>query len=361
MPIVRTVRRDLGLSTGDLLVLSALLSFLPCKDRETGAERPVGPDMVLVVFAGNAALCERANGMDERCLRRHLSRLADAGLIRRKQSATGKRFPLKRDGVIRDAFGIDLTPLLTRHTELADMASEARRRAEEIKALRAEALAIRARALETADPADQETWSFLDQVKTILRRATLTAERVRDLITALTKLVYATEARSGGAPYPTPDPEPPVTRCAARTPTLDRVKPVQDRPAQPSASPAPHPVGTAKTPGGSGQNVRQLDPYQIDIKKRDRGSRLDCLWRKCRYLATFREEPPRTERALLELIHEFGRLARFDDRMLAEGVRALGPYRLLEVLDHIAGHAQEIRCRYSYLTRAMQRERINPS
>lgn len=361
MPMIRTIRRDLGLSTGDLLVLGALLSFLPCKDRETGVERPIGPDMVLVVFAGNAALCDRANGMDERCLRRHLSRLADAGLIRRKQSATGKRFPLKRDGVVQDAFGIDLTPLLTRHVELAEMANEARRRAEEIRTLRAEALAVRAQALETADPADQETLSFLDQVKTILRRATLTAERVRDLITALSRLVSTGKTRSCEPPCPAGDRAPQMAHDAPDSPAHSGVEPDQRAATDHSVPPVPRPVSTAKTPGGNGQNVRQLDPSQIDIKKGETGSRVDRLWRRCRYLATFREEPPRTDLALLELIHEFGRLACFDDRILAEGVRTMGPYRLLEILDHIAGHAHEIRCRYSYLTRAMQRERVRPS
>ena len=68
MRALRTTRRNLGLSTGDLLVMDALLSFLPCRDRATGTDRPVSPDMMLVVYAGNATVCERANGMNERVL-----------------------------------------------------------------------------------------------------------------------------------------------------------------------------------------------------------------------------------------------------------------------------------------------------
>jgi hypothetical protein len=48
-----------------------------------------------------------------------LSRLDAAGLIDRKNSANGKRFPLRYGGIIRDAFGIDLNPLMQNHDTLA--------------------------------------------------------------------------------------------------------------------------------------------------------------------------------------------------------------------------------------------------
>lgn len=384
MPVIRTIRRDLGLSTGDLLVLGALLSFLPCKDRETGVERPIGPDMMLVVFAGNAALCDRANGMDDRCLRRHLSRLSDAGLVRRRQSATGKRFPLKRDGVIRGAFGIDLTPLLERHEELTERAEQARRRAEELRSLRAEALALRAEALEQVDPDDAETRSFLDQVKTVLRRATLTVDLVRSVIADLARRVHGT---GDPAPCPPVPSDPDRLRTAPTLPDAHQAPaPVAAEYTEPHPTTTDRPRGTAtgprtrlqeprtntrrtrdleptrplpcpdETSAWTGQNVRHQDTSQIEIKKRSGGSALERLWARCRYVALMFTSPPQDEHGLLHVIHEFGRLARFDDRALAETVRDLGPHRALEVLDHIAGKGASIQCRYAYLNAIRQRE-----
>ena len=354
MPAVRTIRRDLGLSTGDLLVLGALLSFLPCKDRETGIERPIAPEMLLVVFASNATLCDRANGMDERALRRHLSRLSDAGLIRRKQSATGKRFPLKRDGVIRDAFGIDLTPLLERHAELADRAEQTRRKAEELRALRAEALALRAAALETAAPHDEEARSFLDRVKTVLRRATLTAELVRDLIRTITRMLASDAPDPQPAPCPVdPDPrqttqpthrpdepDPVASHVSASEKPLDRTRP----------QPVKRPPQTGPRSAGNGRNVRQQEPSQIHKKNRTWANRMAKLWHRCQYVALLHQAPPETETELLRVIYEFGQLTRIDENLLAEGIRTIGPERLLRALDKIAEGGASIRCRYSYLS-----------
>jgi replication initiation protein RepC len=360
MPAIRTIRRDLGLSTGDLLVLGALLSFLPCKDRETGAERPIGPDMVVVVFASNAVLCDRANGMDERVLRRHLARLSDAGLIRRKQSATGKRFPLKRDGVIRDAFGIDLTPLLERHPELISMSEETRIRKEELRAARAEALALRAQALETADPHDDETWSFLQHAKTVLRRASLTVDRVMELIEAISRLVTGGSVPQPEAPCPASGPAPLEVPDNAALPDQARDENPLEHRQGPRSGTEKDRRRPSELSGGDGRNVRQQDPSQIDIKKRRRPTDMRSLWDRCQMVAIIHPEPPETEEGLLRVIHEFGQMTRFDDRTLAEAVRSLGARRLIEVLNYIGQNGATIRCRYSYLGRIMQRKGASP-
>ena len=185
MRALRTTRRNLGLSTGDLLVMDALLSFLPCRNRATGTDRPVSPDMLLVVYAGNATVCERANGMDERVLRRHLVRLETTGLVRRRLSATGKRFPLKSNGAVRDAFGVDLTPLLERHHEISHLACRVEQNREEIRGLRAEALALRGQLLDAADRLTEAALAFVERVRTILRRANLTPGMIRDIMDEL--------------------------------------------------------------------------------------------------------------------------------------------------------------------------------
>jgi replication initiation protein RepC len=388
MPALRTIRQEMGLSTGDLLVLGALMSFLPCRDAETGTERQITSDMVLVVFAGNAALCDRAHGMDERVLRRHLSRLGEVGLIRRKQSATGKRFPLRRAGVIRDAFGIDLSPLLERHLELSEQAQETRRRAEELRAERAEALALRGQIVETVDPEDATQRSFLDQVKTVLRRATLTVEMVRDQVRRMRGLLSGTDT---GAPSPAPKEgltaQPDVACSSVATSDLGQPRSqvsetdqnaittsdndaivarttdlnTPPNPARLREQTAPNRRNerhedrpwtlddTDKMSGGDGRNVRQQEQYQIDIKKRNPRNQMSALWDRCQMVALTHPSPPEDELDLLRVIYEFGQLSPFDTPTLAEATRRIGPARLLETLDRIAQKKASITCPHSYL------------
>ena len=68
--------RVLRTETAGLAVLSALLSFHRGKE--------LADDDALIVFPSNAALSERAHGMAESTLRRHLAALVRAGLILRR-------------------------------------------------------------------------------------------------------------------------------------------------------------------------------------------------------------------------------------------------------------------------------------
>ncbi len=110
-------RVRLGLQDRALAVLNALLSFYP--------ETYLRQGDALIVFPSNAQLSIRAHGIAGATLRRHLATLVDAGLIIRKDSANGKRYVRKdRAGAIADAFGFDLSPLLVRSEELAQMAQQ---------------------------------------------------------------------------------------------------------------------------------------------------------------------------------------------------------------------------------------------
>ena len=372
MPAVRTIRRELGLSTGDLLVLDALLSFLPCRDPKTGEDRPIAPGLMLVVFASNAVLAERANGMEERVLRRHIARLCAAGLLRRKDSATGKRFPLKADGVIRDAFGLDLTPLLERHPELTRQAEEARRREEELRSIRAEALALRARALVMRERIGEEAACYLETVQTILRRATITIEQVRNIIGQIGAIL-------AGAPCPA-CPRASADPACSRGPTTARIRDAEaTRPARqitepqtvhPTkgaiSDPAPvagsneHPrgitrsrtdTGTDEMSPGDGRNVRRIESSKIEDKKR-REPRMDLdPWAGCHEIAAFYPEPPRTERDLIRIIHDFGRMMNIAERALVAALHRLGPLRMLQALDYLTKHVNRITRPQAYLER----------
>ena len=134
---LRDARAAFGVTDRDLTVLNALLSF-----HQTAELRDGEP---LVVFPSNATLSDRAHGMAESTLRRHLAALAAAGLVVRHDSPNGKRYATRdADGRIARAFGFDLRPLLVRAREIAAAARTARAGAERRRRLReAAVLALR--------------------------------------------------------------------------------------------------------------------------------------------------------------------------------------------------------------------------
>lgn len=117
--------RKLGVGDRELTVLQALLSFHP--------GQTLGPEGELVVFPSNASICARLNGMPCSTMRRHLAGLVRAGLILRRDSPNGKRYARRSSG---EAFGFDLTPLLTRFAEIAALAEETRAEADAYRRLR---------------------------------------------------------------------------------------------------------------------------------------------------------------------------------------------------------------------------------
>ncbi len=130
------IRERLGVSDRSLSVLNALLSFHPetaltlpkARAGGAGVSDDAG-DMAcdLVVFPSNKALGQRAHGMAERTLLRHLTDLVAAGLIIRRDSPNGKRYA-RKDASGQDrfshAFGFDLTPLVARAAEFESLAEE---------------------------------------------------------------------------------------------------------------------------------------------------------------------------------------------------------------------------------------------
>jgi len=125
-------REPLGVTDRALSVLHALLSFHQETALTLAGSEPTsveadsaGPG--IVVFPSNKELSIRAHGMAPATLRRHLACLVDAGLIIRRDSPNGKRFARRgQGGVIEDAFGFDLTPLVARAGEIENLAEEVR-------------------------------------------------------------------------------------------------------------------------------------------------------------------------------------------------------------------------------------------
>ncbi len=126
---IRKAKDAIGLSDRSIAVLNALLSFHQ-ETTLTGGEP-------IVVFPSNKSLAQRANGMAENSLRRHLSALVFLGLIFRRDSPNGKRYARRGEGgEIEEAFGFDLSPLVARAVEFKRLATEAIAAERQLHALR---------------------------------------------------------------------------------------------------------------------------------------------------------------------------------------------------------------------------------
>lgn len=169
LDLATDLRKDLKLTTNDIAVLRALLSFLPVGNT-TGKDRPVTSDTLTIVFASNDAIARRAGGMDERVLRHAFRRLATAGLLERRDSASGKRFPIRRGGRIVTAYGLDLAPGFFRAPAMSRRVQEQLETQETVRALRADLFARRRRLLENARSLCQTTSEWLTSLSKVLRR-----------------------------------------------------------------------------------------------------------------------------------------------------------------------------------------------
>ncbi|MBN9222525.1 MAG: replication initiation protein RepC [Mesorhizobium sp.] len=119
----------IGVGDRALAVLNGLLSFYP--DSELSEENG------LMVFPSNAQLSLRAHGMAGATLRRNLAALVDCGLIVRRDSPNGKRYARKsKDGVIDEAFGFSIAPLLVRAEEFRQAAERVRAEGRALKLMR---------------------------------------------------------------------------------------------------------------------------------------------------------------------------------------------------------------------------------
>jgi len=126
--VVETIRNAaplLGLSPSVVATLDAMLSCLPPKRSHH------------TVFASNATLTFRRNGISDRSIRRHAAILQDAGILIRRDSPNKKRFTRHSSNEGKALrFGFDLAPLFDRLHEIAALAAEAIREREQIDYLR---------------------------------------------------------------------------------------------------------------------------------------------------------------------------------------------------------------------------------
>ncbi|WP_435260203.1 helix-turn-helix domain-containing protein (plasmid) [Thioclava sp. FR2] len=341
---VRVLRKDLNLTSNDVTVLTALISFLPRDQSPNSGETQC---KLTVVFPSNASLSERANGIDERTLRRCLGRLEAAGLIQRKSSANGKRFPLRYGGIIRDAFGIDLGPLMQSHDALAARASKVTEERERLRSLKAEALALRASLLQDEQLHDARRAS-LETIRNLLRRATLTADTVLQIIAGLREL---------GA-----NAKPSYGECHDSNTRADREQSQDQTLGRECAS---------EMSARNGQNDRQIESLKKEyIKKETHVKQTNAFqsvgaatmnrdpakmaWTDFSHVADFFPDPPRTGEALNRILFDIGRLLRIRQEKLMRGLQKAGAGRLLLILDYLLGKGEAIRQPEAYFETIMK-------
>lgn len=171
-------REPMGLKRTSLDVLRAMISLV-------GSEQinDTQPDHH-ICFASNATLAERTY-VSEKTIERHLSALAELGLIRRITKGNGKRWARRgKNGAVQLASGISLLPLVEKHNELK-RAGEAHAAANQRMKLikdRCGLVLQQIRAAVSDCPQIDELWA--NAARTLRRKPCLSA--LEDLLSKLT-------------------------------------------------------------------------------------------------------------------------------------------------------------------------------
>lgn len=308
MTAVNTVAKDLGLRSTAVMVLDALLSCLPCPRNKSGQDAPITPLTLLTVYAANDTLCFRAKNITDRQLRRHLERLEEIGLIKRRDSANGKRFPIKRGGKVIGAFGIDLSPLFAQSEKIRELADKKRQETEELRGLKSCIQSICAQCLNHTH--DSKTLEFIEGTKKVIRRVTTTLLEARALLKKLRSILE--DALQAAVSHQHTD----------------------DLSQHESAS------KDDTTPATDGQNVRHIDTPKSETKKRNRSP--NHCWADLDVITSFYPTEPTTPHRILQIIYEFGKGIYLDDRTIALAIQRLGLWSTLCAQNEIAKKIEQI-------------------
>lgn len=338
--LVKASAEALALNPGDLTALRAMLTFLPLKDGN-GTEVPATHEMLLICYASNASICERTEGMDESNLRRHIRKLVDRGLVRRKDSATGKRFPLKSAGVVVDAFGIDLRPLFQAAEHLQGIATKIREEEQLRRNLRSEAFSLRRRVLDLETPFDASTQSFLNGLTNFLRRKSTTVPQIaaaRDRLINLLK-----------APCPSRPDHPTSKTCG---PHAGNTKPVVEHLNNTECSgvlPRKDDTETGDLPASDGRITRQVESHTLTKKltqlrkaKNSPAVTYADLLRRNPHAASFLPEVEPSDLGLVEALYRLGVSLGIRNAPYTVILQRLGLHRLVDIFDQMITRVETI-------------------
>lgn len=372
---IRSLRRDLGFSTSDQAVLIALTSFLPCYDR--GQERPIGPDLLLTIFASNEALCDRAGGINDRTLRRCINRLEERGWVIRRDSANCKRFARKSKGQLVAAFGIDISPLLQKSADLVKRAQRKAEIEEERRALIAEAKAL---IVECERRSSLSTLLDFQFFRKALRRVTMTVHHVKEMILTLRDHLAETHGATSDSDHQAQSTTSKYSekrveqidhgqlcdgylgneiQAEARTETPEinqhtadindndlqqRNKQVTGEARIHSLKPPVQGQQTADMSASDGQNARHKETRKSESNNAHIRLTNDptSAWDTCPELQTFFPQRPRSHHAVMQLLFDAGRLLRIGDDLISQAVQKLPLSACMTILDEMMKQAAQI-------------------
>lgn len=367
LSLVRNLRQELGLSRGDIEAFQVLLSFLPCKDGRTGNDRPVDANMLLVVYAGNQAILGRTNGMSERALRSHIRSLVRAGLVVRKESSNGKRFPLRRNSEVVDAFGLDLTPAFLSYGRLAEIDREMRTMREAARSLRSEILARRKHLLASVSRLRDDACAWLISLSRVLRRSLELTEL--EQIAGSLAAIEADITSSSDADQDHIDatlqvpisPAPPSGETITHdggdgqrdsSTSLDETVIASD------TDDIPDPVTSPESTGTDGDSCRHIESKKIRLHRRACGKNevsIFTLWRECPHIAEYYPSPPQTPREMAGTLGLVGSFLGIREAQITDALRVLGLFETARKLDYLIRHFDVIDNPGGYLKAIIQR------
>ncbi len=307
LSLVTELRQELGLADRDVMVLRAHLSVLP--------QGPLDPGGLNISFMCVAEILARACGMDERRFRRGEARLAEAGLILRRLSGNGRRFP-ERDssGRIVSAYGIDLTPVISRCGELRMLAS---RLEEERRALR------------------QRKNSLSARFSAVLRDLSAQRRALPDRLEQLRSRLRKTLRRKA------PDPSA-LSDLEAEVAELERMVTAESAP--PSAD---------SSAEDDGQTVRHIEsePKDRNAEGLDRFDpiRFAESWSRARNIRALYPDTPRRRSDAAAVFLEVAGFLRLDRQTLAQALAAMGWHDTLGALDYLIENGASIQRPTGYL------------
>jgi len=307
MGALATLGRDMGIRPATLAVLDALMSFIHCKDSD-GREAPVSPRHLLTVYAANETIGFRARGLTDRQLRRHFDVLERKGLIQRRDSANGKRFPIYQGGKVVAAFGLDLSPLFARSAELLAAAATARENQQETRGIVARILQLRRQVLE-ADLSETAR-GFVESLRNVTRRIGLTLSEAYSLLNKLDQV--AADNNVG----------------TSHVPTLEQIENNEEKTVS------------------DGQDVRHIKQENTYSKKHDSRQH---TWTEFQALNCYYPEEPRNSSELQRILEDCAQMLRIDQNTWQKVRKELELFKQLTVMNHMLENVHSIKNPNAYL------------
>ncbi|MFZ3584531.1 helix-turn-helix domain-containing protein [Loktanella sp. DJP18] len=329
LTLVTAMRREIGLTDRDVMVLRAHLTVLP--------QGPLIASGMNVSFMNVTEILQRACGMDARRFRRGEARLEQVGLIRRHLSANGRRFPERNHtGQIVQAYGIDLAPIFELYPRLLVLQ----------ETVTAENLALRQRknalsaglqeALRQLASSGRFLPDWADALRTSVRNALRrTGTTQADLDALAVDIAQITAEAEMHLPE----------KAAVR----DVIAPCPARLVAPTDKAIAQDIYTPD----DGQIVRHIESKPKDLKKESPFfdlRRIHLAWAQAVTLREFYPAPPSTERDLAAVLIQFSSFIGLGQTAMLKAMSILGWDNTILVVDYLASRTADIVKPEGYLT-----------